>query len=579
MSTTDTQTAAKNVTPMAATAASTTPPALNKDLSITNSSSVDVAMLDGVANGDNQVVFEQSLKLLPTTDNQQFIKAGGTGTVILDDYHDNAGVSTYSKLYDIIYVKPSNLYPIKSQGAILNHTTQAYAPVTVTDNEVNGIKQAEAFTQTIMAYPTSQLAKDYAAALQTTSDSGSSSDDIDDKVSAFFTSTQQYKLVTLDMLMALKSYYNTFPMVWAGYTAAKSFYFYSSDGTNVTYNGSIAISVPTAVKPDKTLPGFTFTFTDANNAAKPLYYANGQFVDDLNADVPAICLTGLFTLKSTLTKVATDNTIVPILSGTINSTQVLGYDTKIEKDKDGNWSGLYTLLHPKDMQGWLQLFMTFIGIVMGIDFLSKGLKSLKDKLLDEKAETGNDPSPADVANAKSEVKASEGLNDPQYQELLDKMDANLKVTQDVQQQLNDTQKQLQDRLNEDQRSALDDQMTNQESMLEKMLDSGHNTGDLQDLDDTLGDNWDALDGASTDDLGSILSDLKQQISDLSAKIDVQYETISEKMKGEAKDTLDEAKTEADAANEAADKIGDDAKDAENGDVPEDAEFETTGIEG
>ena len=130
------------------------------------------------------------------------------------------------------------------------------------------------------------------------------------------------------------------------------------------------------------MPGFTFTYTDANNNSKPLYFANGQFVDNLNSDVPAICLSGLFTLKSTLTKVSTDNTIIPILIGTVNGDQVIGYEDKMTKNSDDDsWSGCYALLHPQNAQGLDHIVHDLRRLVMGIDFVMKGLKGVKDGLL------------------------------------------------------------------------------------------------------------------------------------------------------------------------------------------------------
>ncbi len=565
----------KQITKKNVAKAVTATPELNKNLAITNNSAVEIAVVDAVASNSSQVVYEQTLKKLTTSAGQQSIAAGATGTVVLDDYHDNAGTPTYSKLYDIIFVKPTNLYPIKSEAQMLDHATQSFAPTSVSDDEVEAMKQAEIFTQTIMANPTSQLAKDYVSVLQSSSDSSDSSGDIDAKVSAFFNNTQQFKKVTLDLLIAVKSYYNTFPMVWTGYTNSKTYYFYASDSNTVTDNGSLTISVPSTVTTDKSLPGFTFTYTDAKKNSKPLYYVNGQFVDDKSSDVPAICLMGCFTLKSTISKVDTDNAIIPILSGTINNSSVLGYDTPLQKDSNGNWSGLYTLLHPKDASGWLQLFMTFSGVVMGIEFVAKGLKTLKDKFMGEKAETGSNPTPERAAEIRSQVKSTSGMSDPMYGSLMKKINAQDRTIKDLQQQIDDLKSKLKDRLNEDQRTAMDEQLSNGETLLDKMA-SVSNSEKIQDLNDNLDDVWDKLDNSPTEGLASVFNDIKQSFSDIITDVRTQYSTLSSKLKGAAADIAQKAKEALDKAKEVADKVDKDSKDAEEGKTPEDAEFD--GIE-
>jgi hypothetical protein len=533
-----------------------------------------------LATDDNQVVFEQGLKLLSTTSGAQSIAANSSGTVVLDDWHDNNGVSTYTKLYDIIYAKPDTLFPIKSQGAILNHSTQDYTPVTVTNDEVNAMKQTEAFTQTIAAYPTSQLAQSYTAALQSTTNSATGSDDIDDKISAFFASTQQYQDVTLDTIIALKSYYDVFPMVWAGYQSTKTYYFYSSDGSTVKANGSLVINIPSTITLDKSLPGFSFTYTDANNNKKPLLYVNGQFVDDATSDVPNICLNGTFVLKSTLTKVDTDTMIIPILSGTIFSDQVLGYDTPLSKDggdSDG-WGGLYTLLHPKDAQGWLQLFLTFVGVVMGVDFVVKQLKTVKDGIIEAKERLGDLFSDSDVEAIKAEAKANGGLNDPKYQQKMKKIKAEDAAEKSLPDQMNDANAKYQDRMTEDWRTAMDTKLDKLSDMLEKMLDSGHATTAMEDADDSLEDAYGTLESSSTADLSAQMSEISEQIGNLQTNITQQFEAMINKVKGDVLDALNESKAAAEEASQTADNVDQDAKDAKEGEVPDNTEPESTGLD-
>jgi hypothetical protein len=575
------QTNTVSPSPKKAMAAATTTPTINKNLVITNNSSVALAIIDALASDDTQVVFEQNLKLLPTTTGAQSIAANGSGTVVLDDSHNNAGVPTYTKLYDIIYAKSDTLFPVISLGSILNHTTQDYAPVTITTEEVTAMKQTELFTQTIASYPTAQLAQNFAAALQATTNDATGSNNIDDKVAAFFASTQQFQQVTLDSIIALKSYYNTYPIVWTDYKSSKTYYFYSSNGTTVTANGSLAINVPATVSLDKTLPGFTFTYTDANNTTKQLFYANGQFVDDPKLDVPNICLAGTFVVKSTLTKVDTDTMIISVLSGNIYDNQVLGYDTPLTRNSDGSgggWSGLYTLLHPKDAQGWMQLFLTFIGLTMGIDFVAKALKSFKDKLVKDEENLGDAFSPATVEADRTSAKENSGLNDPKYKLKMEKIKAGDAASKSLPDQMKDGDAKYQDRLTEDWRTATDAKLGAMSDMLQQMLDSGHATTQMENADDALEGAYTSVDSPSTADLSNQIAEVNQSVEGLRTTITQQFDVIINKLKGTVQDALNKAKAEADDVSKKGDNVAEDLDKAKSGDTPTDAEPENSGIE-
>ena len=563
--------------------AAPTPPAYNKNCTITNSSTVDIVVLDAYAPSDavtTQQIYEQTLKPLTTADGQKIIKAGKSGTVVLNDTHkDSDGNDVYTKIYDLIIAKADSLYPLASVPAMMSSSranpAYSYDPVTITDDMYKNMQLAENFQQTIMAFPTSKLATDYQKAMSGTTDTASSDTGIDDSVSSFFGTTKQYQKVTLDMVVSISTYYSQFPYVWAGYgTTTKSYYLYSSDGSKVTYGGQVDITAPADVpaNTDKSLPGFKISFTDASNNQKPLYYENGQFVDSKDSDNPSVCLQGLFVLKSQLTKKDADNTVIAILSGTANNSKVMGYPDKQEQDDQGNWSGLYALLHPKDAMGWIQLFMTFMGVMMGVDFVVKGLKGLKDSIKGEKANNdGKDPSPSEVDNLRTEVKNLKTQVDATNQKMLDKMNENLKVSEDINKSMSDLKQQMQDQINEDQRSLLDDSLDTQSDLLEKALKYGNNSA-LDDIDDKIGDAQDKLDGAETGELGDVLPDVKITVGDVTVKLKVQVERLSSKVSQDAKESMEEATKELDDAKDTSDNIEDNADDTANGDVPEDVDF-------
>jgi hypothetical protein len=304
-------------------------------------------------------------------------------------------------------------------------------------------------------------------------------------------------------------------------------------------------------------------------------------VNDPNSDVPDICFAGTFVVKSTLTKVDTDTAIIPILSGTIYNTTVLGYDTQLDLSNGGDsndpkWSGLYTLLHPKDAAGWMQLFLTFVGVSMGIDFAMKLAKGVKDKFVEDFEALGDAFNRLTAETDKSALKEKAGLNDPKYKAKMDKIKQGDAAKKDLSDQMNDADAKYQDRATEDWRTAMDTKLDKMSDMLQKMLDSGHATSAMEDAGDAVSDAYDSIDNPSTADLKTQISELNQTVENLRTSINTQFEAVINKLKGTAQTELNDAKAEADRASETADKVTDDVDNANDGTTPEDAKPNESG---
>jgi hypothetical protein len=120
------------------------------------------------------------------------------------------------------------------------------------------------------------LATDYQAAMSGTITSASSqangsanstantSDTITQNVNAFFQGTKQFQNVTLASVVAIESYYDKFPFIWAQYKST-TYYLYSSDSQTTSFVGQLALIQPATL--DLTLPngGYTCTFTPAKD--------------------------------------------------------------------------------------------------------------------------------------------------------------------------------------------------------------------------------------------------------------------------------------------------------------------------
>ncbi|MBE7171978.1 MAG: hypothetical protein INR73_15435 [Williamsia sp.] len=550
-------------------------PTLNKNYAITNNSGANIVMLDAAADSSApEQLYEQSLKMLSASDGANIIKNGQSGTVVLDDTHkDLKGAIVYSKVYNIIIARAENLYPVESEGVMLNIATQSYKPLTLTADNYKNTQLAENFLQTIMAFPTSNLAKGYQSALSGAGTKAESGNDIDNAVSSFFKTTKQYGNVTLNMVVSLTTYYKQYPFVWADYAASKTYYLYSSDGSACSYEGSLAISSPssTPASTDKALPGFTFQFTDASGNTKKLFYKNGQFIDDINSDMPAICLQGQFVLKSQLTKKQEDNKIISTLVGPVNGKNVLGYPEKQQQDSNGNWSGLYALLHPKDAMGWLQLFMTASGVLMGLEFAVKTLKGLKDSLNGSQADNnGGTPTTTEMQDIKTQLNELQTQMKENSQKVLDKLDDNLKFPDDLPAATTSLQQQTTDRLNEDGRSMLQDNINNAENMLETTAQFTMDEA-IQDAGDSLESASDTLSGATTAELSTVLPEVQSTMKTVNQQISTELESVSSQVDADTMSNMKELQQDNADIDDMSDANTSSASDTESGSIPEDLE--------
>ena len=451
------------------------PEGFNADCKIINNSGVDVMVLDGHSSDTaTEILFEQqSLKVLTTSNGSSIIKNGETAAVQLyDTYTDDDGVLQYSTDYNLIIVQAANLFPVKVVSKMADYINYDYADITIAAADLTAMQESQKFQQSLQAYPDSILATNFLAATGTSLNTSDTDTDIDSKVDAFFQSTENYKDVTLNSLTAIQTYWAAYPYIWAGYAAGKSYYLYSSDGTTASYVGSLNITAPATAPAsvDKSLPGFTLNFSPADGSSpKPLKYINGQFVDSV--ETTTVALKGIYQLKSQFTNVATDNVITAFLSGSANGAKVIGYNEKLTKDSKGNWSGFYTLLHPKDAAGWMTLILEIGAVAMTLELFSRPLKYLKDKFLEAKAKNkGADPSKAEADQMRADAKTKQAQDATEAQRTMDRMGPDITIKIDI--TVNNSITQLQTdrdiRVTEDSRSNLMDITIRQMDSINKL---------------------------------------------------------------------------------------------------------------
>lgn len=399
----------------------------SKQCTVTNNSSNDIVVVLHIDTNEkssaNAVTASNGrLEVLQTTDGGTTIKKGTADTVTLDhSYKPGADSSGYVQQYDLIISDSSWLYPLATRPVAqqAENGTTGYSAQTVATGDGAAMAQAVAFYQTVSVYPDSQLAKDYMAALQGANEAAAAKADgsagsaaavaaaIESTMASFFKSTTDYAQVTLADVVAVDTYYNTFPCVWAQYKDSLTYYLYGSNGTAALFAGTLSLQKNGAIDVTKPGGGYTCTFAPATNPADTskwdvdaskavnLTYANGVFTDDPVA--ANIGLKGGFLLQRRFTNKPDDTDVLTALVGKVAGVPVIGFDapqvgrpslqaTPKLTQTDTDWNAFWdTLIHPKtqnDVIKSVAIFMSMVaaiplaaGVVYGIYKLVKALKT------------------------------------------------------------------------------------------------------------------------------------------------------------------------------------------------------------
>jgi hypothetical protein len=387
--------------PIASRSSSMPAPDPAKEITLTNNSGVTCSVLVPTLNAQNApangvLVYDQTLALLSSIDGGASVADGSSGTYVLDQYYIDPKTQQkeYATIYDLLVSRADWYIPVANLGVM--QILKKYAPQTVTPGAIAAMGNAGTFFQTISAYPTSKLATDFQSAMTGTQSAAAKAADgtpassdkvaaaISDGVNAFFLGTTSYKNVTLANLIAMESYYQAFPFVWAAY-GDKTFYLYANSNGATQFMGTLALTAPATRDLTKANAGYTCVFSPAANPADTtsvavqtgkqtsLLYSAGLFVDQANPDDPSLAVKGLFQVKSQLTLKASDTAIIPVLTGSVSGMTVLGFDQPQTSDNKADSAFWNLLFHPKSGAQIFQAFLTWGGAVMMVAFVAQGL--------------------------------------------------------------------------------------------------------------------------------------------------------------------------------------------------------------
>jgi len=381
--------------------------------SLTNDSGKDIVVAltisdDETAGLDAIIAANKRIEILKTSAGNTIIKNGSSDTVTLDhNYKEGADETGYVQDYNLLVSDSTWLYPLADLPVVQqgSNGSSLYPPQAVDTTSQEAMSQAFGFYQTFAAYPSSQLAKDYMAALQQAQDAalaaadGSAdsakavADAIENAMDEFFNGTDQYKDVTLAAIVAVDNYYNNFPFVWAQYKDSITYYLYGTDGITAIFSGILSVNKSGAVDITKPNGGYTCSFAPALNPSDTsktgvdatrsvnLIYSDGLFLDDPTVDTPAIGLKSAFQLERLFTNDPNDNAVIVVLTGTVNGITCIGFNIpqpaqpKTTSRQTGTQTGLAgspaenywdTLIHPKSQQDLILSILTLVGAILVI---------------------------------------------------------------------------------------------------------------------------------------------------------------------------------------------------------------------
>lgn len=552
----------------------------SKNCTITNNTNVGALIVDAynTSSTNPKQVYGQTLKTLPLISGGDILAAASSGTVILNDYTQAGGETVYNTLYELIIARATDLFPLLDTSVMQSFAVPpSYPAVTVPATGLTNMQSAQQFYQTIMAFPTSTLSQQFQQAMSAALKSSTSSSAIDTQMNAFFAGTKQYQSVTFPMYMSVSTYLANFANAWANYEDSYTYYIYStgtassgSDTANPVYQGSLVFTRKpgiTEADPTDNNGGYTINFIDASNKSTPMFYNQGQFVSSLTLDVPPICLQGTYVLKSQMSNKPSDNQLIPILSGTVNGSKVMGTDTK-QDTSDGPGS-LYAFFHPKTFSGWVTLFLSVFGALMALEWVGTKLYALGKGLLKLfQRDGGQPPQQSEIDELRGQINDLQDQIAANQQELLDRFNDQLDLPQSVDDALNDLRLEYTNAFNLQSADVQLDILEQQVAQLQELAEYGV-TPEMEGIANDIRTNINALNEAQTPgELQAALDQVKQSIPDVNTRLGNVVESLGDEISEQTRTAIQESNEAIQEAQEFSDQIDDAINDVNDGEIPD-----------
>jgi len=276
------------------------------------------------------------------------------------------------------------------------------------------LNQSYQFYRFINANPASALATQFVNTLAVAQSQDSAKASVAE-INGFFRNTSLYSQVTVDSFLNMAEWLSSSVPPWADF-ADQSSYFLKLNGSNGMADAGKVLFNQTGGEGGD----YSVTYHALDGSKTPLYYREGQLVDDLAADNPAIQLQTSFAALGLFTGDPDDaETPVPVLLGTVRGQQALATQGDADTDAQGQQG---VQIRPLIALGLLVIgvitmsVLTYKQIFGGDTAREKRLKH-KDSLeiLREKLPRQNEPEPTNGPDETGgEPAKPDWRNDPAY---------------------------------------------------------------------------------------------------------------------------------------------------------------------
>ncbi|GKW43777.1 hypothetical protein LOZ86_11385 [Pectobacterium parvum] len=368
----------------------------NSNWSVSNKGNKSVKAISSFDKSDStsmEIIYQASLNYLDTSGSDNQIAANSTSDVILD---------TDNSIYDVVFSLPSNGFPVADTSASLpfDPNSDIYPPYSIASGALDAMQNTYKFYQYIQAYPTSNTATKFISAVQAQKNNGMQTQPpTENAIDTFFKGINQFNNCTSVTYASVMSYIKTFAGASVGFNPSYTFYLYQSASDKVVANGQVKFTLNNKNPPfdlTDSNGGYSIVYTDGSGANTNLTYNNGQFVSDINAAFPSVCLAVSWISNNRINNEnnSTDS-VIPIIAGTVNGNQSCG--TKNKKDLSTKSSVSF-----KTVLGYVT---SVFGLMGGADLIYKHTwVKWKER------------------NAEKQKNAEKELTDKQNQDINDKLD-------------------------------------------------------------------------------------------------------------------------------------------------------------
>ncbi|WP_404341652.1 hypothetical protein [Pseudoalteromonas mariniglutinosa] len=541
---------------------------VNTHCKIVNNSGKSVVTLDAFSETETtppKLGYGQTLKVLATGSTNNIIENAANATVTLDDTREG-GKANY--LYQLLLSDPKSLFPISDLSVMLDFSSYTYPDQTVTETAANNMQKALTFQQSIMAYPTSNLAKGFTQALQSAQGKDSTSD-IFTTMANFFNSTNNFKGLDYQSYVAVSTYLSAFAAYWGQSDAGecgRTYYVMKANeakpdkGTKcVSCAGKINFvktNNNAVADPTDPLNGYSVSYEPSSGSNVELIFSNGQLIDKSNPDTPSVAVQGTFAVKSQFTGDAADTSPWPVFVGTIDGSQVIASSSKPA-------SGLWKFICCTTFNSLFNDFMKIMGLWMAIDFLKQKLSSKKNKLEDDEANKnkGDKPTEEQIQEANQDANNIGNEAQQQQQELNERIggeSSNVPDANDIAAQQNSIKNEVvetQNSLAGDNYNAVIEEYQGQIQELAKIGVDPALEDATSSLLEAKGNLSDAVKSGNFDDIKNSLIDVKTNINTAVDNLNPSEEVL---------DQIKESNAAIEDFNEKAESAEESAKSAEDG---------------